>query len=66
MAGRELPQVPHSENYGIDKICDYLASIETNTKLIRNPARDQANAAVRNACYGTLKMSMKTSFAVSL
>jgi hypothetical protein len=38
-----------SENYGIDKICDYLASIETNTKLIRNPARDQANAAVRNA-----------------
>ena len=38
-----------SENYGIDKICDYLASIETNTKLIRNPARDQANAAVRGA-----------------
>ena len=37
-----------SENYGIDKICDYLASIETNTKLIRNPARDQANAAVRD------------------
>ena len=28
-----------SENYGIDKICDYLASIETNTKLIHNPAR---------------------------
>ena len=38
-----------SENYGIDKICDYLASIQTNTKLIRNPARDQANAAVRDA-----------------
>ena len=38
-----------SENYGIDKICDYLASIETNTKLIRNPARDQANAAVGDA-----------------
>jgi hypothetical protein len=38
-----------SGNYGIDKICDYLASIETNTKLIRNPARDQANAAVRDA-----------------
>jgi hypothetical protein len=37
-----------SENYGIDKICDYLASIETNTKLVRNPARDQANAAVRD------------------
>ena len=38
-----------SENYGIDKICDYLASIETNTKLTRNPARDQASAAVRDA-----------------
>jgi hypothetical protein len=38
-----------SENYGIDKICDHLASIETNTKLTRNPARDQANAAVRDA-----------------
>jgi hypothetical protein len=38
-----------SENYGIDKICDYLASIETNAKLVRNPARDQANAAVRGA-----------------
>ena len=38
-----------SQNYGIDKICDYLASIETNTKLTRNPARDQANAAVRDA-----------------
>ena len=38
-----------SENYGIDKICDYLASIETSTKLTRNPARDQANAAVRDA-----------------
>ena len=38
-----------SENYGIDKICDYLATIETNAKLIRNPARDQASAAVRDA-----------------
>ena len=38
-----------SQNYGIDKICDYLASIETNTKLTRNPARDQASAAVRDA-----------------
>jgi hypothetical protein len=38
-----------SENYGIDKICDYLASIETNAKLTRNPARDQASAAVRDA-----------------
>ena len=39
-----------SENYGIDKICDYLASIETNTKLIAQPGpQDQANAAVRDA-----------------
>ena len=38
-----------SEYYGIDKICDYLATIETNAKLIRNPARDLANAAVRDA-----------------
>ncbi len=38
-----------SENYGIDKICDYIASIETNTKIIDNPARKKANAAVREA-----------------
>ena len=38
-----------SENYGIDKICDYLAVIETNTKVIANPARVKANAAVRDA-----------------
>ena len=38
-----------SENYGIDKICDYLASIEANTKITGNPARKQANAAVREA-----------------
>jgi transposase len=38
-----------SENYGIDKICDYLASIGTNTKITDNPARKQANAAVREA-----------------
>lgn len=38
-----------SENYGIDKICDYLADITENTKLTRNPARDKANAAVRDA-----------------
>jgi hypothetical protein len=36
-------------NYGIDKICDYAADIETNTKLIENPARKDANAAVREA-----------------
>ena len=38
-----------SENYGIDKNCNYTVTIETNTRLIRNPARDQANAAVRDA-----------------
>jgi len=37
------------ENYGINKICDYLAEITENTKLTRNPARDKANAAVRDA-----------------
>ena len=26
-----------SENYGIDKICDYAATIEVNTKIIDNP-----------------------------
>jgi len=36
-------------NYGIDKICDYLADIETNTKITDNPARKDANAAVREA-----------------
>jgi transposase len=38
-----------SGNYGIDKICDYIASIETSTKIIDNPARKKANAAVREA-----------------
>ena len=38
-----------SENYGIDKICDYIAGIETNTKIADNPARKKANAAVREA-----------------
>ncbi len=38
-----------SENYGIDKICDYIASIETNTKITDNPARKKAGAAVREA-----------------
>ncbi|MGH8302325.1 MAG: putative transposase [Steroidobacteraceae bacterium] len=38
-----------SENYGIDKICDYAADIETNTKIVDNPARKDANAAVREA-----------------
>jgi len=38
-----------AQNYGIDKICDYIASIETNTKIIDNPARKKATAAVREA-----------------
>ena len=38
-----------SENYGIDKICDYLAGIKTNTKIMDNPARKAASAAVRDA-----------------
>jgi len=38
-----------SENYGIDKICDYAASIETNTKITANPARKAANTRVQRA-----------------
>ena len=38
-----------AENYGIDKICDFAASIETNTKMTDNPMRKAANAAVRDA-----------------
>ncbi len=38
-----------SENYGIDKICDYASTIETNTKVTKNPARKAANAAIRAA-----------------
>ena len=38
-----------SQNYGTGKICDYLASIETNTKIVDNPARKAAIAAVREA-----------------
>ena len=38
-----------SENYGIDKICDYAAGIEVNTKLTDNPARKAANTQVRDA-----------------
>ena len=38
-----------SENYGIDKICDYIAGIQTNTKIVDNPARTKANAAVHQA-----------------
>ncbi len=38
-----------SENYGIDKICDYIATVETNTKVMDNPARKQASTKVRQA-----------------
>ena len=38
-----------SDNYGIDKICDYIAEITENTKKTGNPARKRANAAVRDA-----------------
>jgi hypothetical protein len=38
-----------SENYGIDKICDYIAGIEANTKIVDNPDRKKANTAVREA-----------------
>jgi len=38
-----------SENYGTDKIGDYIASISANTKVIDNPARKKANDAVREA-----------------
>ena len=39
-----------SENYGIDKICDYLAGIEVNTKLIGQPGpqdRERRRSATR-------------------
>jgi hypothetical protein len=35
--------------YGIDWLVDYHAEIHTNTKLIDNPARKQANTAIRTA-----------------
>ena len=38
-----------SQNCGIDKICDYAAEITANTKLADNPARKEANTAVRDA-----------------
>ncbi len=38
-----------SQNYGIDAICDYIAAIEASTKVIDNPPRKTANAAVRQA-----------------
>jgi hypothetical protein len=38
-----------SQNYGIDEICDYIAAIDASTKVIDNPARKAANAAVRQA-----------------
>ncbi len=38
-----------SVNYGIDKIGDYAAAIEVNTKITANPARKTANTRVRRA-----------------
>jgi hypothetical protein len=38
-----------SANYGIDKICDYIASIGTNTKIVENPARKAASRTVHEA-----------------
>ncbi|MGH3193089.1 MAG: putative transposase [Streptosporangiaceae bacterium] len=38
-----------SQNYGIDKICDYIAAIEATTKVIGNPARKAANTAAHQA-----------------
>ncbi|MGH3094614.1 MAG: putative transposase, partial [Streptosporangiales bacterium] len=38
-----------SANYGIDAICDYIAAIETSTKIMENPARKAAVTAVRQA-----------------
>jgi hypothetical protein len=38
-----------SENYGIDKICDYIAVVEANTKIVDNPARATANTALTAA-----------------
>ena len=38
-----------SANYGIDKICDYIAEISTNTKIADNPARKAATRTVREA-----------------
>jgi DNA invertase Pin-like site-specific DNA recombinase len=38
-----------SVNYGIDKICDYAAAIEVNTKITANPARKTANTRARRA-----------------
>jgi Transposase protein len=36
-------------HYGIDAICDYAADIQANTKITDNPARKDANAAVRES-----------------
>jgi hypothetical protein len=38
-----------AENYGIDAICDYAATIGENTKITGNPARQKAVTAVRQA-----------------
>ena len=35
--------------YGTDWLVDYHAELQTNTKLIDNPARKQADTAIRTA-----------------
>ena len=41
-----------SENYGIDKICDYIASAGANTKITGNPARKKAKGHQRACLAG--------------
>jgi len=36
-------------SYGIDGICDYIAGVQANTKIVDNPARKAAVTAVRRA-----------------
>src|SRR6266849_1823391 len=38
-----------SQNYGIDKFCDYIAAIQVNTKIVDNPARKAASRTVHAA-----------------
>ena len=38
-----------AENYGIDKVQLVHAAVDTNTKMIDNPARKAANATIRQA-----------------
>ena len=53
-----------SENYGIDKICDYIAAVEANTKTVDNPTRKAANTAARQA--GKALAAAREDFAAML